>query len=538
MTRSVLACLVVVAACVEAPTPAVSSVEPNVGSRTARTAVRIFGSSLYPAYDADYDGESEVDAGFAAWLGETPLLEVGWVSSTELTALVPAGLPLGPHELRVDLPDSRHVRLRDAFLVMDGDAGPARRIEIVSMQPGALTTNGLEQADIIARVTDHAGQGVPGEVVTFAVSSGTLDAVEGLPDGRYRVRYTAPSEPGSGEARVTATCLAASDNPQDTASLRLVATCTNADYEVASYADLAAAVVAANTAVSHGDLCISADSNIILGQTLVLSGSFGTTLRGEARVIVSGFALGEDEHGIDIVSAGNRIENIHFQTFDEWAVQIDGSGNTLARNRFSGGGGAVLVSGSNNTLGPDNEIDGVTERGFELEGQGATVTHNYFHDGPGAAAIEIGVGDSPGGIVIRRNLFVRLRSAIELEDGDGARVDGNTFIDLSDPAVTISPVVVGVRMRNNLFSQNDAGAVVGATASFSEAPDHNLFHESAPACACSLGAQNYSFEPRFVAPERDRFSLSLDSECVDAGVDVGEFDYLGTAPDLGALELR
>jgi hypothetical protein len=127
-SSATLALLLLGAGCAEklpaGPSPA--SVVPASGPSTAETAVRILGR-FAPALRANYDDPDRVlvtDRTFHAWLGERALGAVAWVSSGELTAKVPAGIPPGVYDLTVLDARGQSGVLAKAFTVLGpGDGG-------------------------------------------------------------------------------------------------------------------------------------------------------------------------------------------------------------------------------------------------------------------------------------------------------------------------------------------------------------------------------------------------------------------------------
>lgn len=116
--------------CSSAPEPiALDEVQPGQGSIDTATPITIVGSGFYPLVVVDYQSSSRstIDLQFEARLGPHPLEHVMRVDDQHLTARVPAGLPLGTHELILDSPQGQRVQLANAFtvtahVVVDGSA--------------------------------------------------------------------------------------------------------------------------------------------------------------------------------------------------------------------------------------------------------------------------------------------------------------------------------------------------------------------------------------------------------------------------------
>jgi hypothetical protein len=94
------------------------SMEPNIGTRSASTPVTIHGTGFSLTVRADLSGGTvDVNGKFVARLGEVDLLDVNYVDSSTLTAVVPAGLNEGVHDLMVQNPDGQTGSLEKAFAV-------------------------------------------------------------------------------------------------------------------------------------------------------------------------------------------------------------------------------------------------------------------------------------------------------------------------------------------------------------------------------------------------------------------------------------
>ena len=468
-------------ACTAPPGLALVAMTPDHGASTAATSVVIEGARFYLGVDERFDAPaSRLDRSFSARLGDDVLTE-----------------------------------------------------------PTALTANGVDTVEIVARVTDDAGQGVPGEPVTFSASAGTLGPPKDSGDGTYRVQLTAPASAGSGQLTVTATDAAASLAPSDSVDLVLRSLCTGADAIATSWSTLVSAVTAANAASTHFEICIPADTTIAMSAPLDVTAPAGVTLRGEARAKLTGSALGSSSFGLSLHSNGSVVRDLELTSFAGTVIDVGGANVHIERNRFDHCGRAVRILGDDAFVGPDNDIAG-SSPGVSVEGSRALVVGNLFHDHASGPAVVIGASGVPADTVVRQNLFIRDEGGVQIEESAGARIDGNTFAFLTDDAVSLGDDVSAVLARNNIFAYLEASAIVASSLGLQSPPSYNDFFEVAAECAsCTLGPGNLAVDPLFVAAELDDFHLSLTppSPCVDAGVDVGD-PFLGAAPDLGAIEAR
>jgi hypothetical protein len=102
----------------EAPKP--TGVVPGVGYPTAAMAIEIDGDGfLVKATRSSGGGTPTIDTRHRAWLGDAELSDVAWVSTTKLTAKVPAGLPVGAQKLTVENAIGGRGVLDAAFTVLE-----------------------------------------------------------------------------------------------------------------------------------------------------------------------------------------------------------------------------------------------------------------------------------------------------------------------------------------------------------------------------------------------------------------------------------
>jgi uncharacterized repeat protein (TIGR01451 family) len=100
--------------------PVILSVEPTSGNNQVDTPVRILGSHFFVEAEVNL-GEQEkanLDATFSVSLGSAALTDVTYVSVTEITAIVPAGLIPALYDLTVTAPSGKTSTLPEAFTVV------------------------------------------------------------------------------------------------------------------------------------------------------------------------------------------------------------------------------------------------------------------------------------------------------------------------------------------------------------------------------------------------------------------------------------
>lgn len=137
--------------------PRPEAVAPDSGDVTGPTPVLIRGQFPLRASQAwSGAGGDAVDASYRAWLGGVALGSVQWLDEQTLSALVPAGLPGGPHPLLVEDARGRRGGLDGAFfagvpsVVLRQEVAPSRAT-FTEGQAGTITVTVHGDGNALAR---------------------------------------------------------------------------------------------------------------------------------------------------------------------------------------------------------------------------------------------------------------------------------------------------------------------------------------------------------------------------------------------------
>jgi len=142
----------------------VDRVEPPFGATDSRTSVTIFGAG-FASTPRVYLNPDMPSASTVA----TPLLSVGFVDATRLTAQVPSGLPVGVYDVIVVNPDST-VGLLDKGFSVTADPPPV----IDTASPGQVDSGGVRTIAVTG-----SGFATPAAEWTCRASDGTTATVTG-----------------------------------------------------------------------------------------------------------------------------------------------------------------------------------------------------------------------------------------------------------------------------------------------------------------------------------------------------------------------
>lgn len=191
-------CLALAAGCggsgTPVETPVVASVKPACGDSGSTTSVIVTGTlPVKPEIWFSAPEKNRVDTTYRAWIGEFELDAVTWHTSSELAAVVPAGLPVGTYALTLESPYGSRSTREAAFQVRAGLC-PIETAAIVITSPVASpATATVGQELTLTATVQNNGQatalGVLGSVVTAPAGltwrSGPGDAQD-IPSGQAR----------------------------------------------------------------------------------------------------------------------------------------------------------------------------------------------------------------------------------------------------------------------------------------------------------------------------------------------------------------
>ncbi len=192
MRRAALLALALGLACKAEVGPRPTGIAPEHGPADVPVRVTIRGSAFQPQVVTDFEhaGSSVVDARFSARLGPVSLRDVQLAPDGTLAATVPAGVPVGVHDLTVTRPDGRKGSLVAAYRALGadelGEVVASYRIELTgnppfqAFQPVQVTITALDSQGEVA--TDFGG--------AVALEDGTGTAVPARAGLFERGRWT------------------------------------------------------------------------------------------------------------------------------------------------------------------------------------------------------------------------------------------------------------------------------------------------------------------------------------------------------------
>jgi hypothetical protein len=177
-----------------APSPHPLGVTPDRGLVSVPIPVAIHGTDFSASANTDFEDRapSTLDARFQAFLGTTALRDVRLHADGTLSATVPEGLPLGPHDLRVVDPEGREGLLAAAYRGLSpadvAQLVSSYRFDAIGAQQAwapfpvtitAIDAAGATVADYNGAVvlSDLTGTAVPGSPALFrnGVWTGTVE---------------------------------------------------------------------------------------------------------------------------------------------------------------------------------------------------------------------------------------------------------------------------------------------------------------------------------------------------------------------------
>ena len=200
--RSAGSALVVVAIAACAPSgsdPALTAITPSSGPASLETAVQITGTNFRLPLVADLDNGGFEVAALSATIGGVPLQSVVQRDDATIDAVVPAGLPLGPHDVVVHF-GARTAVLEDGYLVAGSTLTSTLKVapwlgrgttfavsmtvtnngteQIANVMPSMLAVSGTATASLVgapSATVSLPGNGIAAFAFTYTADSfGTL----------------------------------------------------------------------------------------------------------------------------------------------------------------------------------------------------------------------------------------------------------------------------------------------------------------------------------------------------------------------------
>ena len=405
---------------------------------------------------------------------------------------------------------------------------------------GGATTDLEDAANVLTYSWDWENDGV---VDATGVTSTHSYAAAGTFDARLTVQDT-------GGLSATATFLVI---VRSVANVLLVTTAVDENNPGATPASpggtgfsLREAMTFANITANKQSILVPSGLVINLVDELPqLTDATGLDIVGDGAVI-DGAGTGAPDDCFQIHTSNTRVFGFEIQNCRNSPLKmVLGTNCQFSRLDIHDNVGAVVLDGSGNTLGPNNQVSGSGGEGVSVVGNTMTIAWNEIRDNT-LRGINL-TGTSDGSLVIG-NLITGNNPGMFLGGNSNLQVIvHNTLHANGTGGITVGNSLSGNTLRNNIFSEN---AGFGLDASEAEFPvhDHNdYFGNTLGDCSdcASLGTGSLTDDPLFIDATLNDFRLDPASTCVDAGLDTGhdvngaapgDGLFNGASPDIGARE--
>ncbi len=264
-------------------------------------------------------------------------------------------------------------------------------------------------------------------------------------------------------------------------------------------------------------------------------------------LVADGAALdcsGVNADCLNVNSSNNQLYGLEIFNCSGRALSLSGgSNNRFARGYIHDNADGVEVAGSDNILGPDNEIARNGARGVKVMGRGI-VEWNRIH-GHTEEGISL-TGQADGSTILGNVVYANAVGIDASGPCDGVTFIHNTVHANTENGVDLGNGSINTDFRNNILSYNGLSGLYFGGGSFLER-DHNDYHlnGSGPCAGCAaLGPNSMTDDPLYVNAAGYDLRLRGNSTLIDQGVvlpgvDVNRAepgDYNGGAPDIGAWE--
>lgn len=364
----------------QAPRP--TAAEPAQGFAASEATIVIVGTAFH-VRAVHHAGErgSSVDASYRAWLGTHELLDVVWLDTGRLRARVPAGLPIGLHDLSVEGPYGSG-SVAGAYEVFPG-ASPSLTASVAL--PAAANVG--QDVALVLTVENGGDWLVEGVRLQLTASGpGAVEliepaAVQDIPPGERRILATRLHASAAGAVSLAIT--AAGSDPRTGA---VVEARTAASVRVERPAALSATLTLPSSAAALQDIVVVTMTVTNTGEATaadVFPGSFGATPSSTAgvsvldgpsqpvvlvggataaftwtcRAVAAGsLVLGATAMGVDVNDGGGRTANASSEP-----ASVPYTAPTLMANPFGDGSPFAFVAplGGQVYVGPNRSGTGL-----------------------------------------------------------------------------------------------------------------------------------------------------------------------------------
>ncbi len=264
-------------------------------------------------------------------------------------------------------------------------------------------------------------------------------------------------------------------------------------------------------------------------------------------IVADGAALNGAGAAGDCLSinvGNNRIFGLEVFDCPGRAITISGgTDNRVARCYIHDNGDGIQLGGTDNILGPDNELARNGARGVKMQGP-CLVEWNRIHEHSDMGISLMGQAD---GSTVRGNVIYANGNGIEISGPAVANVlVQNTIHANLENGVYVGNNITGTDFRNNILSYNGLWGVNGGSANFAIHDYNDYYLNGSGACSdcAALGPNSLTDDPLYVNAAGYDLRLRGDSTLIDRGailpgLDVNRAepgDYNGSGPDIGAWE--
>ncbi|MBN2361601.1 MAG: right-handed parallel beta-helix repeat-containing protein [Deltaproteobacteria bacterium] len=305
------------------------------------------------------------------------------------------------------------------------------------------------------------------------------------------------------------------------------------------------AIAYANATAGHQVILVPPGTTAAIDTALPdLSDNAGATIVGDGATIDGAAAGGSGCVGV--ASSDNRILGLEIFNCSSAPISVAAgtSGNQVARCFLHDNDWTVVLNGSGNTFGPDNElIPGSRSFGIYLQGPN-TVVGNRIHGPSTSTAISIATGGAGSRIV--GNFLCDNTMGVQFEtQANSCQIWHNTVHGNTSSGFKIAANVTGTDLRNNIVAGNGGWGIDGKDSNLLLVDFNDVTANVDGQCrACSaLGVNGLDIDPGFVDTATGDLRLGPTSPLIDRGTDLG-IDVNGpapglfepSAPDIGAFE--
>ena len=285
-------------------------------------------------------------------------------------------------------------------------------------------------------------------------------------------------------------------------------------------------------------------TTVALTRQLTITSGDGLVIVGDGAVVDGAAIPGSGSSCFDLSGANHGLLGVEIRNCPGWAIFMQATNSRASRCSIHDSMYGVEWAGTDNLFGPFNQLYGNGSFGIEVDGR-ARVESNWIHDNRGPGVILRNAADDS--VLVGNVIYDNTEGVRAVSQCDRVALRFNTVHGNAGAGISLANNTSGHKLLNTIVSGNGGWGLDVQTATFTSLDANDLFGNTLGGCrnCASLGPKTLAVDPKYVDASARDLRLDLMSPLVNAGIATGDDrtlsipgDFLGTAPDMGAYEVK